>query len=91
MSKIEDKVAEKIKERALLGLTKYGISMEDETLTTKEWLIHAQNEALDLAVYLQKLIEDGGVLYSVCCPACGLYGWVTAHKIEWAEKNENGL
>ena len=31
--------------------------MEEENLTRLEWLIHAQEEAMDLAVYLQKLIE----------------------------------
>jgi hypothetical protein len=31
--------------------------MQDAPLTRKAWLIHAQEEAMDLAVYLQKLIE----------------------------------
>ena len=26
---------------------------------------------------------EDGVLYSVRCPCCGIYGWATAHKIEW--------
>jgi hypothetical protein len=30
--------------------------MERVDLTKKAWLIHAQEEALDLAIYLQKLI-----------------------------------
>ena len=30
--------------------------MERVDLTRKAWLIHAQEEALDLAIYLQKLI-----------------------------------
>ena len=31
--------------------------MEEETLTRLEWLVHAQEEAMDFVVYLQKLIK----------------------------------
>ncbi len=57
MSTIEDKVCEKIQGRAEVGLKKYGVSMADEKLSRLKWLIHAQEEAMDLAIYLQKLIE----------------------------------
>ena len=57
MSRIEDEVCKKIKARSDVGKRKYGVTMEEETLTRLEWLIHAQQEAMDLAVYLQKLIE----------------------------------
>jgi len=57
MSKIEETVCKKIMMRADIGKIKYGITMEKEQLTRKEWLIHAQQEAMDLAIYLQKLIE----------------------------------
>ncbi len=57
MSKIEDSVCNKIKERAELGKNKYGVTMERTDLTTIEWLKHAQEEAMDLAVYLEKLIQ----------------------------------
>ena len=57
MSRIEDEVCEKIQGRAEVGKEKYGVTMETAPLTKIEWLIHAQEEAMDLAVYLQKLIE----------------------------------
>tara|TARA_R100000234_G_scaffold104849_1_gene74865 strand:+ start:5487 stop:5675 length:189 start_codon:yes stop_codon:yes gene_type:complete len=57
MSRIEDEVCKKIKARSDVGKEKYGVTMEEENLTRLEWLIHAQEEAMDLAVYLQKLIE----------------------------------
>ena len=57
MSRVEDEVCKKIKARSDVGKRKYGVTMEEETLTRLEWLIHAQEEAMDLAVYLQKLIE----------------------------------
>ena len=50
MSKIEDAVMAKIYERALVGKSKYGVTMERDDLSLKEWLIHAQEEAMDLAV-----------------------------------------
>lgn len=58
MSKIEDAVSAKLQERAAAGLVKYGITMERGDLSLLDWLIHAQEEAMDLAVYLEKLIQD---------------------------------
>tara|TARA_R100000654_G_scaffold16624_3_gene34923 strand:+ start:2504 stop:2869 length:366 start_codon:yes stop_codon:yes gene_type:complete len=57
MSRIEDEVCAKIQQRAEVGKNKYGVTMETAPLSRLEWLIHAQEEAMDLAVYLQKLIE----------------------------------
>ena len=57
MTKIEQAVCQKLLGRAKIGMAKYGVSMDKENLTRKEWLIHAQEEAMDLAIYLQKLIE----------------------------------
>lgn len=58
MSKIEDSVCNKILERAKVGKEKYGTTMERTDLSRLEWLKHAQEEALDLAVYLEKLINE---------------------------------
>lgn len=58
MSKIEDAVASKLKTRALAGFNKYGVTMERTDLSRLDWLIHAQEEAMDLAVYLERLIQD---------------------------------
>ena len=60
MSRIEDEVCKKIKARSEVGKEKYGVTMEEETLSRLEWLIHAQEEAMDLVVYMQKLIEMEG-------------------------------
>jgi len=57
MSRIEDEVCKRIQQRAEVGKGKYGVTMETAPLSQLEWLIHAQEEAMDLAVYLQKLIE----------------------------------
>lgn len=57
MSSIEEQVCFKILKRSEVGKKKYGTTMERGDLTKLEWLKHAQEEAMDLAVYLQKLIE----------------------------------
>ena len=57
MSSIENKVCSKILDRAEVGKKKYGTTMERVDLSSLEWLIHAQEEAMDLTVYLEKLIR----------------------------------
>jgi len=58
MSSIEYKVCTKITQRANVGKEKYGTTMDRKDLTKLEWLKHAQEEAMDLAVYLEKLIQE---------------------------------
>ena len=57
MSKIEDSVCKKIISRSKVGKAKYGTTMERNDLSRLEWLIHAQEEAMDMVVYLEKLIS----------------------------------
>ena len=57
MSSIEEQVCFKILKRSEVGKVKYGTTMDRQDLNRLEWLKHAQEEAMDLAVYLQKLIE----------------------------------
>lgn len=47
-----------LQSRAKVGLTKYGVDTTRQDLTHIQWLKHAQEEALDLAVYLQRIITD---------------------------------
>jgi hypothetical protein len=58
MSRIEDEVCKKILERAEVGKKKYGVTMERTDFSILDWLIYAQEEALDFCVYLQRLIEE---------------------------------
>jgi hypothetical protein len=62
MSKIEDAVCAKIQQRAEVGLKKYGVTLEREDLTELDWLIHAQEEAMDLVNYLEVLIQKKKVV-----------------------------
>ncbi len=58
LSSIEEKVIWKIRHRAKVGKTKYGVTMEREDLNITEWLVHLQEELLDASVYVQRLIND---------------------------------
>ena len=58
MSKIEDDVCQQIQDRAKVGLNKYGTTMERTDLSTMEWLEHAKQEAMDLVIYLERIIQD---------------------------------
>lgn len=57
-----DSIVEKVRSDLLIrsqrGISKYGTTLDRKDLTRKEWLQHAYEEALDLANYLKKLIED---------------------------------
>ena len=58
MSIIEDNVCEKIQERSKVGKSKYGVTMERTDLNTVEWLTHLQEELMDAAVYVERLMGD---------------------------------
>ena len=55
MSKIEERVIDKIRERARVGEDKYQTTMEREDLSFDDWMTHLQEELLDACVYLEKL------------------------------------
>ena len=56
--KLVQRVADKMFSRANQGIIKYGNTMAKSKKSKKEWLIEAQQEALDMAVYLEKCILD---------------------------------
>ena len=61
-SKYEERVIEKIRNRAEIGLKKYGPTMARKDLSILEWLQHLQEELLDGAVYIERLQDDNGQL-----------------------------
>ena len=58
MSKIEELVIEKIRSRAEVGKSKYGVTMERSDLDVEAWLIHLQEELMDGVVYVEKLLSE---------------------------------
>lgn len=59
---IVDAVVEEVRkdllERSNTGIKKYGVTLERNDLTLKQWLIHAYEECLDQANYLKKSILE---------------------------------
>ena len=60
--KIEDKIVLRVlsrfNERSQVGITKYNTTLERNDLTTLEWLTHAQDEAMDFVLYLERLKDE---------------------------------
>ena len=53
---IVESVIKKYNKRSQTGIEKYNTTMDREDLSTLDWLRHAQEEAMDLSIYLEKLI-----------------------------------
>lgn len=81
----EAKVCEDIAARQRIGVQKYGFTVADNPLPLRQWLQHAYEEALDLAVYLRRSMDDqsgwmpietaprdGNEIIVYCPPAHGL-------------------
>lgn len=48
-------VINKFQERSNVGIQKYGTTLDRNDLTYLEWINHAQEEAMDFILYLEKL------------------------------------
>jgi len=55
MSEVEENVCKKIMSRAEVGKKKYGVTMERDDLSFKEWLVHLSEELMDSLVYIEKV------------------------------------
>ena len=51
-------VRKKLRDRARAGLRKYGVTTERQDLSRLDWLRHLQEELLDGAVYIERLIAE---------------------------------
>ena len=54
----EARVIAMIASRQEVGLRKYGITVEENPLSLREWLQHQLEELLDAAIYCQRAIEQ---------------------------------
>lgn len=48
-----ESVIKKIQSRSEVGYKKYHTNLEREDLSIQDWIQHAQEEAMDLALYLE--------------------------------------
>ena len=55
---VEDVVCTQIKKRRDAGRAKYGTTMERTDLSILPWVQHAQEEAMDFSIYLEKLKRE---------------------------------
>lgn len=59
---IEDKIVLRVlarfNERSQVGITKYNTTLERTDLSTLEWINHAQEEAMDFCLYLERLKDE---------------------------------
>jgi len=51
-------VLKRFNERSKVGMSKYSTTLERSDLSTLEWLTHAQEEALDFVLYLERLKQE---------------------------------
>lgn len=52
---IVNNVVESFIERSKVGFAKYGTNLDRKDLSVLEWISHAQQEAMDFVLYLEKL------------------------------------
>ena len=52
---IVESVIKQFKDRSSVGIEKYGVTLDRSDLTRLDWINHAQQEAMDLVLYLEKL------------------------------------
>ena len=57
MDSIVTSVIKQFEERSIKGKEKYGTDLDREDLALVDWLQHAKEEAMDLTLYLEKIIQ----------------------------------
>jgi hypothetical protein len=57
MSRILYSIIDDLLSREDKGIKEYGTTMDRTDLSEQDWLQHAYEEALDLAIYLKKIIK----------------------------------
>jgi len=52
---ILESVINQFRDRSEIGIKKYGVTLDRTDLSTLDWISHAQQEAMDFVLYLEKL------------------------------------
>ena len=55
---IVDAVITKLDARSKAGIAKYGVTLERPDIDLRGWLTHLQEELLDAANYVERLLRD---------------------------------
>lgn len=79
------RVLSRFSERSQVGIKKYNTTLERTDLSTLEWLTHAQEEAMDFVLYLERLKDeykskDVSRTMPKSAKGCACYGSNSIHK-----------
>ena len=55
---IVESVVNQLRDRSVVGIRKYGTTLNDNNISTLEWIEHAKQEAMDFILYLERLKKD---------------------------------
>jgi hypothetical protein len=55
---IVESVVRKFQDRSLVGIKKYGVTLDRTDLGLADWIQHAQEELMDAILYLEKLKQQ---------------------------------
>jgi len=55
---IVESVVRKFQDRSLVGIKKYGVTLDRTDLALADWIRHAQEELMDAILYLEKLKQQ---------------------------------
>jgi hypothetical protein len=55
---IVESVVRKFQDRSLVGIKKYGVTLDRTDLALADWIQHAQEELMDAILYLEKLKQQ---------------------------------
>ena len=55
IDKIVERVVSLFRSRSQRGIDKYGITLDKNELSNREWLQHLQEELMDAALYVEKI------------------------------------
>ena len=53
-----ENIVKEFQTRSRVGIEKYGVTLERNDLELIEWLQHAKEEAMDLTLYLERVISE---------------------------------
>ena len=55
IDEIVERVVSLFKSRSQRGIEKYGVTLDKNELSNREWLQHLQEELMDAALYVEKI------------------------------------
>lgn len=86
----ERRVCELIAARQQAGIAKYGTTVAGNPLALRQWLQHALEEALDLAIYLKRSLEEMDAKAAPVAQSDDECTRFADHRAEWLRYMDKG-